>query len=270
MRRLVLLTATTVLLLSACKKEEQPSEADNAVKSELTLEFDNVAGNQQLALNTGNYTNGAGERFNVTFLQYYISNIRLKKTNGTEFVVPQNESYFLIQEHKPGTSFCKLSVPEGEYKEVSFTIGVDSLRSTKPITDRTGVLDPANYPDGHEGIYWNWNSGYIFLKMEGDSPAAPADPSGAKKYRFHIGGFGGYSSPTANNIRETTVPLTEGNVNVKTGRKPEVHITMDVMKIMKGGSTVSLAANSTVMFGAYSSNVADNYKNAFTHGHTHN
>ena len=270
MKNILMAALGATLLFSACKKESNDDYNANT-KSELTLEFDNIAGDQQLILNNGSYINAAGEPFTVSILQYFVSNIRLTRIDGTEFVVPQKESYFLIQEHNTNTRLCKIQVPEGEYKEVRFTIGVDSLRSTMPITERTGVLDPANYPSGHDGVYWSWNSGYIFLKMEGESPAAPADPSGEKKYRFHIGGLGGYSSPTINNIRETAIDLTgKGTVKVKSGRQPVVHFTMDVLKVMKGSTTVSIAAYPTVMFGAFSSNIANNYTNAFAHVHTHN
>ncbi len=269
MKKIFLAASLAALLFSSCKKENA-IDYNLDTKSELTLEFDNIAGDQQLILNT-NYTNAAGEPFSVSLLQYFVSNIRLKKADGSEYAVPQAESYFLIQEQNAASRLCKVQVPEGEYKELSFTIGVDSLRSTKPINERTGVLDPANYPSGHDGMYWSWNSGYIFLKMEGSSPVAPADPSGAKKYRFHIGGFGGYSSSTINNIRETIINLSDkGTVKVKSGRQPVVHITMDAMKVMNGITNVSVAANPTVMFGAFSANIADNYRKAFAHQHTHN
>jgi hypothetical protein len=269
MNRYFMVALMAALCLASCKKED--SAYNSSATSELTLEFDNIAGDQQLILNNVNYINAAGESFTVSLLQYYISNIRLKKADGTVFAVPQKESYFLVQEQTPASRLCTVKVPVGEYKEVSFIVGVDSLRSTMPIGERTGVLDPGNFPSGHEGMYWSWNSGYIFLKMEGTSPAAPADPAGGHNYRFHIGGFGGYSSPTVNNIREVTLDLTaKGVAQVKTGRKSQVHINMDIQKIMNGTSNVSLATNSTVMFGAFSSNIADNYRNAFTHVHTHN
>jgi hypothetical protein len=262
--------AMVALSLSACTKESN-GDYDVNKKTEVVLEFDNIAGDQQLILNNGSYANVSGEQFTVSLLQYFISNTRLQKTDGTEFIVPQDDSYFLIQEHNPNTRLCSIQIPEGEYTTIAFTLGVDSVRSAQPISERTGVLDPANYPDGHDGMYWSWNSGYIFLKMEGESPAAPADPGGAKKYRFHIGGFGGYSSPTINNIRETTIDLREkGSLQVKADRKPVVHFTMDVLKIMNGATNISIAANPTVMFGAFSSEIANNYSGAFAHVHTHN
>src|SRR5690606_20878888 len=112
----------------------------------------------------------------------YISNIKLQTNSGVEYVVPQDSGYFLIMEDEPSSQVITLSnVPAGDYDKITFTIGVDSLRSTMDISKRTGVLDPTQ---GHDGMYWTWNSGYIFFKMEGTSPAAPADQD--HKFYYHI------------------------------------------------------------------------------------
>ena len=111
--------------------------------------------------------------FRLTKLNYYISNIKLRTTGGNEFIVPQDSSYFLMTENEEESQEVKIrNIPAGDYNEITFTIGVDSLRSTMDISKRTGVLDPAQ---GHDDMYWSWNSGYIFVKMEGTSPSAPAD-----------------------------------------------------------------------------------------------
>jgi hypothetical protein len=203
-------------------------------------------------------------------LQYFISNISLTTTDGRVYTVPQLESYFLVRESDAASQKIKLMVPEGEYKSVSFMIGVDSLRSTKPIAERPGVLDPANYgPD--DKMYWSWNAGYIFYKMEGNSPAAPVDPTGNRRFRFHIGLFGGMTSPTINNIKVKTFDLTaNGTAKVKTGRKPVVHFVHDILKTMGGTTNVDLSVNHTVMVTPFSANIANNYEKAFMHDHTHN
>ena len=268
--RMTFLFVSAILAFTACKKDTTLTY-DPSVKSELTLEFDNVAGDKELQLNTGTYTNASGEQFSVSLLQYFISNISLTTADGRTYTVPQLESYFLVKEHDAASQKIKIQVPEGEYKSLTFMIGVDSLRSTKPIAERPGVLDPANYPAGHEGMYWSWNSGYIFYKMEGTSAAAPADPSGNKKYRFHIGLFGGMTAPTINNIKTKTIDLSvAGTAKVKTGRMPTVHIVNDILKTTNGSVNISFATNSTIMVSPYSVNVANNYVNGFTHHHTHN
>ena len=64
-----------------------------------------------------------GEDFTLTKLKYYISNIKLTRTNGTEYVVPQNDSYFMVDESDEATHEAELSVPEGEYETVQFLVG---------------------------------------------------------------------------------------------------------------------------------------------------
>src|SRR5690349_14249344 len=89
------------LSLMACSKDNTPVNGDEMVP--LSIEFDNIVGGQDLVLNTAMYTNNAGETFSVTQLQYFVSNISLRKTDGTIFTVNQDSSYFLIKENDPST-----------------------------------------------------------------------------------------------------------------------------------------------------------------------
>ncbi|MBX3241765.1 MAG: hypothetical protein KIT80_12330 [Chitinophagaceae bacterium] len=255
-------------MATACKKEESgPIDSDELAS--LSVEFDNIVGPQNLQLNTGSYTNAKGETFSVSILQYFISNIKVTRTNGTEYVVPQDSSYFLIRESDPNSRFAKVKVPVGDYSGLEFVLGVDSLRSTMDISDRKGVLDPAGGME--DGMYWGWNSGYIFFKMEGVSPQAPVDPSGQNKFRYHIGGFGGYSAPTINNIKTFSIDLKHGGVaKVRTDRESNIHLMVDVQKVFNGSHQVSIAENPTVMFSAYSVNIANNFEGMFHHHHTEN
>ncbi|RYG42260.1 MAG: hypothetical protein EOO01_23430 [Chitinophagaceae bacterium] len=264
---LLLVTISSSMLFATCKKEgHDPKEAGLVPVS---VEFDNIVGGQNLFLNTVNYTNNAGEQFNISLLQYFISNIQLRKTDGTTYTVNPDSSYFLIKENDPTTRFARFKAPAGDYNQLSFVVGVDSLRSTMDVSKRTGVLDPSG---GHDdGMYWGWNSGYIFFKMEGISPAAPLDPSGQRKFRYHIGGFGGFSAPTINNIRTITIDLnTSGIAQARTGRTANIHLMVDILKVFNGPTAVSIAANPTVMFSEYSRNISANYTSIFYHDHTEN
>jgi len=264
MKRILLLAVMLVYLLTACKKENT-SPYNDEVKANLSVEFDNIAGSSDLQLNTGVYTNASGEKLTVTKLKYYVSNFILTKTDGTIYTVPQDSCYFLIDESDEETHEPLLKVPEGEYKTLSFLIGIDSLRSTKDISQRTGVLDPT--ADGGD-MYWGWNSGYIFFKFEGTSPAS-ASMGGT--FMYHVGGFGGYSSPTINNIKRITLDLTaRGTPKVKAGKDTNIHLMVDVLKMFTGSTNVSIAANPMVMFSDFSVNIADNYTAMFRHDHTEN
>ncbi len=258
-----------VVSFLGCIKAQVEPEIDPSRKGTIVLNFDNVAGTRDLKFGES-YTNAAGEQFSLDMFQYYISNIKLKTEDGREHVVPQDESYFLVKEQDANSQLITLkNVPEGNYNFVTFTIGVDSLRNTMDVSKRIGVLDVGNAEMG-KGMYWSWNSGYIFVKAEGLSPQVAPGPDGQRKFRYHIGGFGGYSSRTINNIKAKTLDLGRDRAKVRQGKAPEVHIVVDVLKMFSGTTTISLATNPTVMFSPFSVNVANNYVNMFEYHHVHN
>lgn len=253
-----------VFFFSSCKKDSTPEYNPNA-KADLSVEFDNVAGSSDLQLNTGTYTNNAGQSFNVTKLKYYVSNFKLTNVDGSVYIVPQNESYFLVDESVADSHEPVLSVPEGEYKALSFMIGVDSLRNTADVSQRTGVLDVSG---AATDMYWSWNSGYIFFKLEGTSPVITGMGG---IYQFHVGGFGGYSSPTPNNLRTVTLDLTaRGTAKVKTGKETNIHLFVDIQKVLKGTTNVDFTTTSMVHSSAAGTPLANNYVNMINHDHTEN
>jgi len=228
----------------------------------LRVAFDNVAGLSDLALNSGTYQNAAGESFTVTKFNYFVSNIRLRKDDGSNYVVPQDSSYFLIQEDKPTSQTISLAnVPVGKYTGITFTIGVDSLRSLADISKRTGVLDPGL----NDGMYWEWNSGYVFLKLEGTSAAAPAAQSNV--FYYHVGGFGGGydGKKTINNLRTVTIPFNTDVATVQTNVTPLVQVKTDVLALFNGSTKLSIAQHPSVMFDTYSTNISDNYAKMFSY-----
>lgn len=258
-----------VTIFTACKKDNTTPATGSNVKATLSIQFDNIVGDKNLQLNTGTYKNAAGEIFQVSNLKYFITNISVQRAGGQEYIVPKDSSYFLVSEADGASQFVKVRVPEGDYTSLRFILGVDSLSSVMDVSKRTGVLDPSSGMD--DGMYWGWNMGYIFFKMEGTSDAAPADPSGQHKFRYHIGGFGGYSAPTLNNNRTIQVDLNAAGIaKVRQGREANIHLMVDVLKMFNGSTRVSIAENPTVMFGDFSAKIADNNAQLFHHDHTEN
>lgn len=244
-------------VLASCKKDNPTYDA--RFRGILQLEFDNVVGSEDLRLTTGNYTNAVGEQFTVRSLRYFISNLRLTKTDGSEYIVPQDSSYFFIDESFTNNN-PSLKIPEGEYNGITFMVGVDSLRSCLDVSQRKGVLMPtvSNYLDE--------NRGYVFFSMEGTSAQSPQN-----RYQFEIAGFGGKTSPTINNIKTVTLDLDAGGIaKIKEGNTTVVHILADIAKVFTGTSNISVAANPIIGFEPYSVNVSNNYALMFQHDHTHN
>jgi hypothetical protein len=266
MKNIILFIISVTTFLS-CEKDTV--SYDESKLSDLKIKVDHVVGNRALQLNTASYTNAVGEAFTISQFMYFVSNIKVTNKNGKVYTVPQDQSYFLVKEHEAATKNFVVKVPEGEYTKLEFMVGVDSLRSTMDITKRTGVLDPANLT-GTDKMYWNWNTGYIFWKLEGTSPQAPVDPSGNRNFRFHIGLYGGYSTPTINNLRTVSIDLSPvGTAKVITGKTPAIHLVHDVLKGINGSTNISFASNPTIMVTDFSRHLANNYIHAFSHDHTH-
>lgn len=99
----------------------------------------------------------------VNNLTYYLSAFEFQKQDG-EWVKLDN--YALITAHEKSTDTVFLgSLPEGTYQAVRFYLGVDSMANH---------ADPALWPNEHPlglmraaPMHWSWNTGYIFLKLEG-------------------------------------------------------------------------------------------------------
>lgn len=277
-KQLLLIIIIVITYVSCSKEKAITPEFEEKNLAPFSIEFDNIVGDRTFSINnTGSlYTNAAGEKFSISMLQYFISNIKVVTAEGKIYTVPQDKSYFLINGADKATRFTKVEVPEGDYTKVTFTLGIDSLRSTMDLSKRIGVLDPAaGGGHGGGGMYWGWNSGYIFFKFEGHSSVisddVSGDPTGKKQFKYHIGGFGGYSAPTINNIKTITVDLNNAGIaKVRKDRQSNVHLFVDVMKVFNGKNNFSIAAHPNVMFSDYSVNIASNLTELFTHDHTEN
>ena len=213
-------------------------------KGSLIVHFKNVMDGKVLNLNdsVSFYKNANGDDFKISTFKYYISNVGLVANDGSKVVIP--ESYFLVNAADPATLDQQITdIPEGKYTGIFFTIGVDSARNFAGA--QTGALDPA------KGMFWSWNSGYIFVKLEGESPR-----STAKKNRltFHIGGV---KSP--NNTIRTFAQNFPKILKITDGKLPELELTADAAALFKGKTTVDFSKLNFTMGGPNSVIVADNY-----------
>jgi hypothetical protein len=162
--------------ISSCKKDEEETitPAPTATTGSVTLEMEHMFNDLEFALGT-EYTTAAGENVTFNTTKYYVSNIKFTKTDGSVFT--QSESYYLVDLSADGSNLLTISdVPTGDYTDITFTIGVDSTRNVSGA--QSGALSVAN------GMFWSWNSGYIFAKLEGDCPQ-----SSNGTFTYHLGGF---------------------------------------------------------------------------------
>jgi len=254
--------AVSSLFFMSCEKEDSPISANPDKFTTMTIKFDNFFGHHDFEFNK-EYSLTNGTKVNLNMLKYFISNIVLHKSgDNSTYVIPQDSSYFLLDESNPNSMNLRIYVPEGDYTGITFTVGIDSLRNTMPLERRTGVLDVTGVA---EGMYWSWNSGYIFVKIEGDY--ITTEKNGMFKY--HIGLFGGYSTPTVNNVKNVNLSFGRSTAQVRVGSDTELHIIADIKKVFEGVNAMNLAETPTIMGAPISAKVAENYENMFEFDHIH-
>jgi hypothetical protein len=257
------LLAALLAGLTACNPSSVVNPVDPTNTGELSVAFDNRVGGSALTLGTTTYKNAGGEAFTVSTFNYFVSNIVLTRADGSLVAVPNR--YFLIRAADAVSQTIRLTgLPPADYKAIGFTIGVDSLKSASPVTERTGALDPASY--GDDSMYWSWNSGYIFVKFSGVSSAAPARADGSRLVELHVGGFGGGingAAKTANNLRTVRLPFP-APATVRAGIAPVAHLTVDVAKLIDNSTKLSFATVNNVHSPAVAGPIADNYRDMFS------
>ncbi len=210
----------------------------------LNIALEHYVGSQPVALDSVFYKNDLGQTFNVTKFKYYLSNFKLLSNDSR---IKNQDGYYLVNEDEDTTKRIVLNnIGEGMTTGISFTIGVDSLHNSSGAQE--GALDPMY------GMFWAWNSGYIFLKLEGKSPSSN---SPGKIFEFHIGG---YKTPT-NCIR--TIKLNFAQPVVING-KNELHLKVDIAEILKNPVTIDLTKLSSVTDFHNATMVADNYQDMFS------
>ncbi len=248
-----------LLAIAACQERSTESPSNTALQVHLS----HFVGEDTLYLDTEAqiYKNALGQSFRLTAFRYYVSNFRLIREDGSEWHYPQEQSYFLIDERRPESKQLLLAnIPAGSYKALAWTIGVDSARSVAPLSQRKGALDPA------QGMYWAWNSGYIFLLVEG---VAAASPAANQRFRYHIGLFGGYEAAPENttfrinNLKQVVLPF-EGGLSVVEGQILEANVRADVLQILQGKEVIDFARHPTVMVDTFSTKIAENYSLMFS------
>lgn len=240
-------------VLLGCKKDpktiqENPNTNSNTFEltGDVNFRVDNIVGASPLTLNSTQYVNENLDTFSVSIFKYYISNIKLKRDDGFEFVEP--ESYRLFDQADSTTrNFTINNVPLGNYISMEFIIGVDSARNCSGA--QAGALDIS------KDMFWDWAQGYIFAKMEGVSSSVVGG-----NFAHHIGGFTGQW----NAIRKSTPSFGSNMIQVVEGHTPKVYMKADILEWFKNPDVIDLASYVNIAMGKKASQIASNYSDMFS------
>jgi hypothetical protein len=229
-------------ILTGCSKDTSSSTGDDPLK----LSFRIVA-NGSLVNHTDDYLNGSGENYTISVFKFYTGNFSL----GTGTPGQQTTGvYHLINMDDPSSLSIGVPASPGNYSQLSFTIGVDSMYNVSGA--QTGALDPVN------GMFWTWNTGYIFAKLEGSSLFSPSLNNAVV---YHIGGF----RAGENAIRQVTLDFPGETLVIGNGEKKEIIIDVKLDQWFDGINRISIAGTPVWMTpGGESLRIADNYATMFS------
>ncbi len=259
LKKIAAVVVIAISLFSCSNNDEVISGNGN-----LKLEFDNVYNANNLAFDTP-YTNSNGEVIKINKLKYIVSNIVLTKADGSTFIVPKSQSYFIVDEATAASALLNLpNIPAANYTKVSFGIGVDKTQWEAGAAGQGDFLALAQTA----GMMWSWSAGYKFLAFEGTFTSSTVTT--ATSFMVHTG-------QTGTDYNYTTVTLNlPTNALVRTNITPQVHIMADISKVLDGTNKISLTASNGMGMGAMIMSgeklplITSNLPTMFSVEHVHN
>lgn len=257
----ILAITALVLTFTSCSKDDDPVQDTTPTGvGTLELEFDNTYGSSNLIIGTANPANSNGEALKVDMIKYIVSNIVLTKADGSTYIVPKNDSYFIVDEAIASSRIITIpNVPAGDYKSVKFGIGVDQEKWALGETGQGNFLTTANTA----GMMWAWAAGYRFIRYEGTVTSSTQTDA---NFKVHTG-----QSGADYNYREVTLDFpTSTKATVRTTVTPLVHIMADLSVILDGTNKVKLSEGAMLMSGQKLKTISDNLVNMFEVEHVHN
>ena len=257
------LTVLLTITFLACSKDDDSSDIPEEGFSEVELFFDNGVNGDQLILGNS-YTNSLGESLTIDRLNYIVSNIVLIKEDGSEFVYPKEDSYFLVLQEAEVFSIHLENIPTGDYSKIRFGVGVDQERYLEGETAQQEFWDYAS----QHNMVWTWSTGYRFINFEG---SFSNDDVENIPFKVHQG-----SNTATDNYREVTLDLPT-TARVRVDEVPNIHVVSDINTILDGTNKISLYENlnpagteSSIMGGEALIDIAENTLSMFVVDHVHN
>jgi hypothetical protein len=128
------------------------------------------------------YRNSFEQRFRIETARCYLSEIYLHKSNGDSVLVKDIALYNFLSEVSEN-----LSLESNTYTGLSFGVGIPANKNKN--------VDPSTYSNasplsvqGSNGMFWYWNTGYIFMKFDGHCDTTITSTGDLlQSYAYHVG-----------------------------------------------------------------------------------
>ncbi|MCB0713599.1 MAG: hypothetical protein KDD67_14825 [Ignavibacteriae bacterium] len=202
------ITFGSALFFSGCTEETNPVETSPDLQT-IHLRFAPYFGTEPLQLGE-KYLTTAGDTIVLTTAMFYASEYALVNVDGSESTL---EGITLVdfgdsQLSSEGYFEVDLKGEEGTYRGLKFNVGVPFDQNHRDVSTQSEPLGP------NSGMYWSWNPGYIFFKVEGrvDSIGTPVN------FLYHTGEDNRrktirLASLNGNDITEFVVEASDGHTD---------------------------------------------------------
>ncbi len=238
MKKSILYFILFATVLVSCNNDDNNITTDDTTEKTGTLKlmFQSFAGHDELALNT-NYLTENNDTISVSVLQYFLSNFMISDTMGMSEM--EIDSYHLIKTETDGEmTMWEWEVPANVYKSLNFSFGVDSTVNHS-TANAVGDLDPS----GADGMTWNWNTGYKFLRFEG---TYNTDTTTNGAFLFHLGGDANYRNLTLGETMDMHMKTaSETLFTIEENKTTTLHISANILNLFANPNLVDLDVTNT-------------------------
>lgn len=164
------------LFLSSCKKDPEPEQEDPAGK--ISFSFNHYCDGHPLDFDVRKYVNAAGNDYMVNEIQYFISDVKLHKADGSYYLIQAWKDIHYVDTDISGTQEWNVydDIATGEYSSISFTFGINE--------DKNQSLMFTDPPESL--MFWPeyLGGGYHYMKLNGKW----LDTNDLERpYNFHLG-----------------------------------------------------------------------------------
>ncbi len=153
----LLLISITLTQCSACKEPQEPDQNQNAT---YIVHWVTHYGNDDL-MQGQTYRDAYNRRLLLEDLRGYISEVKLIDINDSAIVL---KDFALMNWFADPT--ISVAARSAKIKALQFSLGIPAAYNTS--------VDPTTYPNAHPlsvagaaGMFWTWNTGYIFYQLNG-------------------------------------------------------------------------------------------------------
>ncbi len=200
-----LFLTSLLIALPGCGSEDPPADA------EISLVFAPMVGAEDFAC--GQTFTGLGasgdQSLTIRDARLYVHNVRLVDGAGAEVPLELTQDGQFQRGGLAYLDFADSSIsgcegnpetrlriegtaPAGDYVGVRFSVGV-------PFEDNHQDSSVADAPLNVTDMFWAWQSGYKFIRLDGESTGLPA-------WRFHLGSTACVGDPTMGGVTSCTNP----------------------------------------------------------------